>query len=86
MTHTAGPADQGEELLSSPLLYRLLRQADGTLAMEVVVGGIAMSTVRMQLTGEEAAAYAQQGTAATDRLAQSIQANPSFFGRAIAVP
>ena len=75
-----------EELLSSPMMYRLLRDAKGSLALEVVVGGMAMSTVRVQLTDEEAAAYAQQGQAATDALAQRIQANPRFFGRAVQVP
>jgi hypothetical protein len=75
-----------QELFSSPMMYRLLRQSDGRLALEVVVGGMAMSTVRVELTPDEAAAYAREGQAATDRLAQSISANPSYFGRASRVP
>ena len=77
----------GEEvLLRSPLLYKLVREASGGLAIEVVVGGIAMSTVRVRLDEREAAAYAQEGQAFTDRLAQAIMANPSFGGRSVDVP
>lgn len=74
----------GEEELfrSSPWLYRLLRAPDGMLILEVVVGTIAMYEVRVRLTPEEAAAYAREGTAFTDRMAQEIIANPRFHGRA----
>ncbi len=74
----------GEEvLIQSPLLYRLLRASDGTLTLEVVVGGIAMYEVRVRLTAQEAAAYAREGQAFTDRLAQAILADPPFGGRAV---
>lgn len=74
----------GEEvLLQSPLLYRLLRAADGTLILEVVVGTIAMYEVRVTLTAEEAESYAREGRAFTDRLAQAIMSNPPFGGRSV---
>jgi hypothetical protein len=73
-------------LYQSPLLYRLLREEGGALVIEVVVGGIALSSVRVRLTAEEAEAYAREGTAFTDRLAQEIMARPSFGGRAFDPP
>jgi hypothetical protein len=73
---------QEEVLYQSPLLYRVLREEDGTLLIEVVVGGIAMSAVRVRLTSQEAEAYAREGSAFTDRLAREIMARPSFGGRA----
>ncbi|KFE66569.1 hypothetical protein [Hyalangium minutum] len=74
----------GEEELfrSGAWMYRLLRAADGTLILEVVVGTIAMYEVRVRLNEDEAAAYAREGTAFTDRMAQDIIANPRFHGRA----
>lgn len=75
-----------EVLLRSPLLYRLLRDRSGGLIIEVVVGGIAMSAVRVRLDARETAAYAREGRAFTDRLAQAIQADPPFGGRAVDVP
>jgi hypothetical protein len=69
-------------LYQSPLLYRVLREEDGTLSIEVVVGGIAMSTVRVRLTAQEEEAYAREGSAFSDRLAREIMAWPSFGGRA----
>jgi hypothetical protein len=75
-----------EVLLQSPLLYRLLRERSGGLIIEVVVGGIAMSAVRVRLDAQETAAYAREGQAFTDRLAQAIQADPPFGGRAVDVP
>jgi hypothetical protein len=69
-------------LYQSPLLYRVLREEDGSLSIEVVVGGIAMHSVRVSLTAQEAEAYAREGSAFTDRLAQEIMAQPSFGGRA----
>jgi hypothetical protein len=45
-----------------------------------------MSMVRVDLNEEEAAAYGREGRAATDRLAQRIQENPTFNGRAVDVP
>ena len=75
-----------EVLLQSPLLYRLLRERSGGLIIEVVVGGIAMSAVRVRLDAQETAAYAREGRAFTDRLAQAIQADPPFGGRAVDVP
>lgn len=74
-----------EVLLQSPLLYRLLRAEDGTLSLEVVVGGIAMYEVRVRLTDEEAASYAREGRAFTDRMAQDIMANPPYGGRSVRV-
>jgi hypothetical protein len=73
---------QEQVLYQSPLLYRVLREEDGALSIEVVVGGIAMTTVRVRLTAQEAEAYAREGSAFTDRLAQEIMAQPSFGGRA----
>jgi hypothetical protein len=73
-------------LYQSPLLYRVLREEDGTLLIEVVVGGIAMSTVRVRLTAQEAQAYARTGSAFTDQLAREIMAQPSFGGRAFDGP
>lgn len=67
-------------------MYRLLRGAGGQLALEVVVGGIALYAVRVVLSADEAAAYEREGTAALDRLAQRIQADPPFGGRALRVP
>jgi hypothetical protein len=86
MSKDHSPSRQEEELFTSPMMYRLLRAADGSLAIEVVVGTIAMSTVRVQLAADEAAAYHGEGRAATDRLAEAIVQNPKFFGRAVAVP
>lgn len=73
---------QEQVLYQSPLLYRVLREEDGALSIEVVVGGIAMSTVRVRLTAQEAEAYSREGSAFTDRLAREIMAQPSFGGRA----
>lgn len=67
-------------------MYRLLRAADGALVLEVVAGGIALYTVRVVLSDEEAAAYGRQGLRFLDPLAQRIQADPSFGGRATRVP
>ncbi|MFP2933405.1 hypothetical protein ACLESO_51310 [Pyxidicoccus sp. 3LG] len=77
----------GEEvLIQSPLLYRLLRAADGTLTLEVVVGGLSQYEVRVRLDDQEAAAYAREGRAFADRMAQAIMANPPFGGRSVRVP
>jgi hypothetical protein len=77
----------GEQvLLRSPLLYKLVRDASGALIIEVVVGGIVMSAVRVRLDAQETAAYAREGQAFTDRLAQAIMANPPFGGRSVDVP
>jgi hypothetical protein len=79
--------DGGEqELLISPMMYRVLGTVDGKLAIEVVVGSYAMSSVRVQLNEQEAAEYAKKGHAATDELAQRIMEDPGFFGRAVPVP
>ncbi len=75
-----------EVLLQSPLLYRLLRDGSGALILEVVVGGIAMSMVRVRLNAEETAAYAREGQVFADRLAKAIMADPPFGGRAVDVP
>jgi len=75
-----------EVLLQSPLLYRLLRDGSGALSIEVVVGGIAMSMVRVRLNAEETAAYAWEGQVFADRLAKAIMADPPFGGRAVDVP
>jgi len=78
----------GEEevLIQSPFLYRVVRDAKGALAIEVVVGGIALSTVRVSLNDQETAAYASEGPAFIDRLARAIMADPPFGGRAVDVP
>ncbi|MCA9680852.1 MAG: hypothetical protein KC431_24115 [Myxococcales bacterium] len=69
-------------LHQSPMLYRLLREAGGDLAIEVVVGGIAMDEVRVRLEPDEVAAWEREGSRFSDRLAAQITANPSFGGRA----
>lgn len=68
-------------LYQSPLLYRVLREASGALVIEVVVGGIAMSAVRVRLDAQEAEAYAREGSSFSDQLAREIMARPSFGGR-----
>jgi hypothetical protein len=45
-----------------------------------------MSAVRVRLDAQETAAYAREGQAFTDRLAQAIMANPPFGGRSVDVP
>lgn len=74
-----------EVLYQSPLLYRVLRKPDGVLVLEVVVGGIFMSTVRVELDDTEAARYAQQGARFSDRMAMQIMAEPRYGGRAYVV-
>jgi hypothetical protein len=72
----------GEEVLyKSPYMYQLVRAPDGTLIIEVVVGGFALYEVRVRLNEEEAASYAREGTAFTDRMAQAIVASPAYGGR-----
>lgn len=75
-----------EVLHQSPLMYRVLREAGGRLVIEVVVGGIAMYTVRVRLDDVEAEAYAREGSGFSDRLAREIMAAPKFGGRAYEVP
>jgi|GEM_PF-824323 len=70
----------------SPMLYRLLRDGSEALIIEVVVGGIAMSAVRVRLSDDEAAHYARAGSSYSDQLAQAITANPRFDGRAYPSP
>ncbi|WP_408888778.1 hypothetical protein ACJ2CR_30270 [Myxococcus faecalis] len=70
----------------SPLLYRVLREERGGLVIEVVVGGVAMTAVRVRLTAEEARAFGREGPAYSDRLARDIMARPSFGGRAYDAP
>lgn len=72
-------------LYQSPLLYRVLREASGALLIEVVVGGIAMSAVRVRLDAQESAMYAREGARFSDRLAREIIARPGFGGRAFDV-
>jgi hypothetical protein len=69
----------------SPLMYRVLRDANGALLIEVVVGGIALSTVRVSLDEREAAAWASEGSTFGDRLAREIMADPPFGGRSYEV-
>jgi hypothetical protein len=73
-------------LYQSPRLYRVLREASGDLLLEVVVGGFAMSAVRVRLDAAEAAAYRREGAAFSDRMAQAITSEPSFGGRAYDAP
>ena len=75
-----------EVLIQSPLLYRLVRDRSGALTIEVVVGGIAMSAVRVRLDARETAAYAGEGQAFAERLAKAIMADPPFGGRSVDVP
>jgi len=71
-----------EVLHQSPLMYRVLRESHGALVIEVVVGGIALYTVRVRLNAEESAAWAREGSRFGDRLAEAIMADPKFGGRA----
>ncbi|NVI97354.1 hypothetical protein HV824_04370 [Myxococcus sp. AM009] len=73
-------------LIQSPLMYRLVRSAEGALFLDVVVGGIAQFTVRVVLTAQEAEAYGRLGRPYADRLAMDVMASPAFGGRAIRVP
>jgi hypothetical protein len=75
-----------EVLHQSPLMYRVLREGGGRIVLEVVVGGVAMYTVRVRLDEAEAAAYAREGSSYSDRLARDIMARPDFGGRAYEVP
>ncbi|MBL9104230.1 MAG: hypothetical protein JNL82_25010 [Myxococcales bacterium] len=72
-------------LYQSPLMYRVLREAGGSVALEVVVGGVAMYTVRVRLDDAELAAYEREGSSFSDRLAREIMARPDFGGRAYEV-
>lgn len=74
-----------EELYKSPLLYRVLRKPEGALVLEVVVGGIFMSTVRVELDDAEASRYAQLGAQFADRMALQIMSEPTYGGRAYIV-
>jgi len=74
-----------EVVYQSPLMYRLLRE-QGELVIEVVVGGFAMSAVRVRLSADEAQAYASEGSRASDRLANAIMADPPFGGRSAPAP
>ncbi|MFO7566502.1 MAG: hypothetical protein R6X02_27920 [Enhygromyxa sp.] len=75
-----------EVIFQSPMMYRLLRESGGGLVIEVVVGGIAMSAVRVRLDAEEALAYEREGSRFSDRLASAITADPRFDGRAYPAP
>lgn len=73
----------GEEvLIQSELLYKLARAPGGALFIEVVVGGIVQSAVRVFLDEKETESYRREGRTAANRLARSIMANPPFGGRA----
>lgn len=72
-------------IYQSPLMYRLLREGGG-LVLEVVVGGIAMSAVRVRLSADEASAYEREGSRFSDRLATAIMAEPGFGGRSYPAP
>ncbi|NOK00294.1 MULTISPECIES: hypothetical protein [unclassified Myxococcus] len=73
-------------LIQSPLMYRLVRSAEGVLFLDVVVGGIAQFTVRVVLTAQEVEAYGRLGRPYADRLAMDVMASPAFGGRAVRVP
>lgn len=69
----------------SPMMYSILRDGAGLL-IEVVVGGFAMSAVRVRLSEAEAEAYEREGIEASDRLAAAITADPPFGGRSVPAP
>jgi hypothetical protein len=73
-------------LYQSPLMYRILREPSGSLVIEVVVGGMAMYSVRVRLDDREAETYAHDVTRYSDRLAKEIMADPKFGGRAYEAP
>lgn len=75
-----------EVIFQSPMMYRLLREPSGALVIEVVVGGIALTAVRVRLSGDEALGYEREGTEFADRLANAIMADPRFGGRAYPAP
>ncbi|HRC54605.1 MAG TPA: hypothetical protein PKU97_01720, partial [Kofleriaceae bacterium] len=68
-------------LHQSPLMYRLLLTPGGDLELEAVVGGIALSTVRLPLDASERSAYEVEGASYLDRLARALIADPRFGGR-----
>jgi hypothetical protein len=69
-------------LYQSPMMYRVLREPSGGLVIEVVVGGMAMSAVRVRLDTQEVEAYTREGSSFSDKLAREIMARPKFGGRA----
>ncbi len=74
-----------EVVYQSPLMYRILREGGG-LVIEVVVGGIALSAVRVRLSADEAQSYEREGSRFSDRLANAVMADPRFGGRSYAAP
>jgi hypothetical protein len=68
-----------ELLADRDRMYVLTEDAIGQLYLEVVVGGIAMYTVDVALSKEEAAAYIDGGKAELDNLAYKICKNPEAF-------
>lgn len=73
----------GQQVLyQSPMMHRLLRESDGSLVLEVVVGGMAMYEVRVTLSDEEVRGWESEGKGYIDRLAAAIVADPPFGGRA----
>ncbi|MFV8754812.1 hypothetical protein ACNOYE_30060 [Nannocystaceae bacterium ST9] len=82
-THMTGKSEQ--VVYQSPMMYRLLRER-GELVLEVVVGGFALSAVRVRLSADEAQAFAREGSPFSDRLANAIMADPRFGGRSYEAP
>ena len=72
-------------LYQSPLMYRVLREGGGGLVIEVVVGGMAMTAVRVRLDAQESEAYTREGSTFSDKLAREIMGRPKFGGRAYEV-
>ena len=72
----------GEEVLyKSPYMYQLVRAPDGTLILEVVVGGFAMYEVRVRLNRRRRRPTPAREPLFTDRMAQAIVASPAYGGR-----
>lgn len=74
-----------EVIYQSPMMYRILRDGGG-LVIEVVVGGFAMSAVRVRLSADEVQSYERDGSRFGDQLANAIMADPRFGGRAHPAP
>lgn len=73
----------GQQVLyQSPMMHRLLRNSDGSLVLEVVVGGMAMHEVHVTLSAEEVRGWEREGKGYIDRMAAAIVADPDFDGRA----
>ena len=68
-------------LHNSPMMYDVIREASGALVIEVVVGTIALYTVRVRLDASEQASFEREGAIFSDAMARAIMSNPVYNGR-----